>query len=215
MLADLDWKQPAVIGGLIVGVFSVIPGVSALNCCFCAWALIGGAVAFSMTAKRSPRFPSSGEAAQIGLWAGAVAALTLLLLSIPILISGVTTEASLKLVESITGNLSNPELESVMEDMMEKARSQTAGQRLLTSLPFLFIQAGMYLGFTVLGSLLARALRRPATPPLPPPPPPAPTYFGGNPTSPLPGAGGYFPDAPGEKKEDPEAGQAPPPSSSW
>jgi len=211
MLDDLDWKQPAVIGGLIVGVFSAIPGVSALNCCFCAWALIGGAVAVSMTAKRSPRFPRSGEAAQIGLWAGAVAALTFLLLSIPILISGVTTEASLKLVESIVGNLSNPELESVMEEAMEEARSQSAGQRLLTSLPFLFIQAGIYLGFTVLGSLLTRAVRRPASPPLPPPPPPAPNYFGANPTSPAPGSGGYAPQAPEEKKDGPDA----PPSSPW
>ena len=72
MLNDLDWKQPAVIGGLIVGVFSAIPGVSALNCCFCAWALIGGAVAVSMTVNRSSRFPSSSEAAQIGLRAGGI-----------------------------------------------------------------------------------------------------------------------------------------------
>ncbi|MBK8316401.1 MAG: hypothetical protein IPL01_21250 [Acidobacteria bacterium] len=38
---DLDWKQPALFGGLIVGFFSVIPIISIANCCFCAWALIG------------------------------------------------------------------------------------------------------------------------------------------------------------------------------
>lgn len=213
MLNDLDWKQPAVIGGLIVGVFSAIPGVSALNCCFCAWALIGGAVAVSMTVNRSSRFPSSSEAAQIGLRAGAVAALTFLFLSIPILISGVTTEASLKLVESIFGNLSNPELQAVMDEAMEEARNQSTLERLLTSLPFLLIQAGIYLGFTVLGSVLTRVLRRPTSPP--PPPPPLPDYFESNPSSPSLGSGGYFPDAPGEKKEGPEPGQGPPPSSPW
>lgn len=211
MLGDLDWKQPALIGGLIVGVFSAIPGVSVLNCCFCGWALIGGAVAASMTIKRSPRFPSSGEAAQIGLWAGVVAAVTFVLFSIPILISGVTTEAALKLVESISGNISNPELQTALEEMLDQSRNLTAGERLLTSFPVLLLQAAGYLGFTVLGSLLTRALRRPASPPMPPSPPPVPTYFEAKPASPAPGSGGYAPEAPEEKKDGPDV----PPSSPW
>ncbi|MGA1367367.1 MAG: hypothetical protein ACO394_02475, partial [Blastocatellia bacterium] len=161
--------------------------------------------------KRSSRFPTSSEATQIGLWAGAVAGLTFVMLSIPILVSGVTTEASLKLVESIFGNLSNPELQSVLDEAMEEARSQSTLERLLTSLPFLLIQAGIYLGFTVVGSVLTRVLRRPTTPP----PPPLPDYFEPNPSSSSFGQGGYLPDAPGEKKEGPEPGQGPPPSSPW
>ena len=71
---ELDWKQPALIGGLIGGILSVIPGISLFNCCFCAWLLVGGAVAAKMLINRAPRPVRSGEGAQVGAVAGLIAA---------------------------------------------------------------------------------------------------------------------------------------------
>jgi hypothetical protein len=219
MLDDLDWKQPAVVGGLIVGVFSAVPGVSALNCCFCAWALIGGWVAISMTSNRSPRVPRSGEAAQIGVGAGAVAAVTFILLAIPIVWSGVATDASLKMLDSIFGNVSNPELQSVFSEAMDQARDQTPGERLLTSLPVLLIQAILYLGFTVLGALLCSSVKGRKTPPSAPPGWQGPPLYQ-PPTAQgeidrgqrLPGS---WPELPAEPADEGGPGRGAPPSSPW
>jgi hypothetical protein len=175
---DLDWKQPALIGGLIVGIFSAIPGISALNCCFCAWALIGGAVAAKMVIGRSQRPVKTGEGAQIGLMAGLIGAVAFILVSIPIILSGVMTGASLKMMEGVFSRINNPELQEAMRQAMEQATAQTPGQRLISTIPFLLVQAVVLGGFTVLGGLLGIALfeKRKDLPPPQYPPPYPPQY---------------------------------------
>lgn len=177
MMNDLDWKQPALVGGLIVGIMSAIPGVSALNCCFCAWALIGGCVAAKMTIDRAARPVSAGEGAQIGLMAGAIAAVAFIVVAVPIILSGVATNASLKMMKGLMGSITNPELQAALEDAMVQAAGQSAIERLLSSLPVLLIQVLFQGGFTVLGGLLGVALfekRKGGQAPPPPPPP----YYG-------------------------------------
>ncbi len=46
-LAPPSKMQPALIGGVILGVLSAVPFVNALNCLCCLWVIAGGVVAGS------------------------------------------------------------------------------------------------------------------------------------------------------------------------
>lgn len=170
---DLDWKQPALVGGLIVGIASALPGISALNCCFCGWALVGGAVAVKMTINNSNRPLQAADGARIGLFAGAISALVFTIVAIPIILSGFATDVSMRLMENVAGRLNNPELQDAMATAIAQAGEMSAVGRLLSSLPILIAQAIIQGGFTVLGGLLAIPLFEKRKE-LPPPPP----YYG-------------------------------------
>ena len=171
---DLDWKQPALLGGLIVGFFSVIPIISIANCCFCAWALIGGAVASKMLVDKSPRAVKTSEGAQIGLFAGLIGAGIYVLVSLPMAFSGMAQGITFKVLEAIAARSSDPSLQETIQKMVEASVNQTAAQRVIASLPFLLMFSVLLGGFTVLGGLLGIALfekRKGMAPPSPQYPP--------------------------------------------
>lgn len=155
---DVDWKQPALIGGAIVGVLSAIPVISAGNCFFCAWALIGGAVASRMVINKSQRAITSGDGAKVGLMAGLIGFAIFILVSIPIILSGVATDMSLRLMSGIMSSVSDPNLQETINQAIEQAKNQSAAQRLVSSLPFLLVQGVILGAFTVLGGLLGVAI---------------------------------------------------------
>jgi hypothetical protein len=66
--------QPAVLGGLLIGVLSALPFVSALNACCCLWVLAGGLLTTYLLQERLPAPVTAGEAAVAGLLAGAIGA---------------------------------------------------------------------------------------------------------------------------------------------
>ena len=70
-MGGADRKQPALIGGVIVGVLSIIPFLDNVFCC-CLWALLGGIVAAKVLVDRSPRPVLPADGAMVGLLAGAV-----------------------------------------------------------------------------------------------------------------------------------------------
>jgi hypothetical protein len=77
--------QPALLGGLVMGLGSVIPGLNYVNFCCCGWAIVGGAVAAFLLKKRSPVLPiSSGEGAGAGALAGVVASVIYLAIGVPL-----------------------------------------------------------------------------------------------------------------------------------
>jgi hypothetical protein len=82
---DLDWKKPALIGGLIVGFGSLIPFLSYANFCLCAWAWIGGIVAARMLGTRSARRLTYADGARIGMAAGIIGGLIYFLVATPVL----------------------------------------------------------------------------------------------------------------------------------
>jgi len=170
MINDLDWKQPALIGGLIVGIASAVPGISVINCCFCGWALIGGAVASKMLISDAPRPVRSSDGAMLGLYAGLIGAIVFFLIAVPIIMSGFATKLSASLMESIAGNFSNPELQAAMTEAVAEMSEQGPLERLRSSIVVLIFQAILQTGFTVLGSLLGVSLfeKRIALPPPPP-----------------------------------------------
>ena len=76
--------QPALYGGLVVGVLSALPVVSAGNLCCCLWIIAGGGVA-AWTLQQEQTTPiSEADGALAGFQAGTVGALVYVFLSIPI-----------------------------------------------------------------------------------------------------------------------------------
>jgi hypothetical protein len=79
--------KPALLGGLVTGILSVIPFVS--TCC-CIWAILGGMLACFLYVRSSPVPVSTGDGAVIGVLSGVFGALIYLIIGLPIaLIFGV------------------------------------------------------------------------------------------------------------------------------
>jgi hypothetical protein len=75
--------QPALFGGLLIGVLSALPILSVGNCC-CLWIVAGGLLsAYLMQANHSEPI-TLGDGAVAGLLAGIVGALVWVLVSLPL-----------------------------------------------------------------------------------------------------------------------------------
>jgi Family of unknown function (DUF5518) len=73
--------KPALLGGVITGILSVIPFVS--SCC-CIWALLGGLLATFMYIRSSPVPVATGEGAMVGALAGVVGAVIYFIIGLPL-----------------------------------------------------------------------------------------------------------------------------------
>jgi hypothetical protein len=77
--------QPALLGGLVLGLGSVIPGVSLFNFCCCGWGIVGGALAAYLLIRRSPVLPvPKGDGARAGALAGLVGSVIYLVIGVPL-----------------------------------------------------------------------------------------------------------------------------------
>lgn len=75
--------QPALLGGVTIGVLSALPVINVANCC-CAWILFGGALAAYLMQANHPEPIQIGDGAVVGLMAGLAGAVVWLIISIPI-----------------------------------------------------------------------------------------------------------------------------------
>jgi large-conductance mechanosensitive channel len=75
--------QPALIGGLFIGVLSALPIVNFANCC-CLWVIGGGIITAYLMQNASATAITIGDGALGGLIAGIVGAIIDTILSIPI-----------------------------------------------------------------------------------------------------------------------------------
>jgi len=77
--------KAALLGGLIVGVLSVIVSqIPIVSLCCCLWGIGGGAVAGLIFIKGSPTRVSVGDGAMVGALAGVVGAVIYLIIGLPI-----------------------------------------------------------------------------------------------------------------------------------
>ncbi len=95
--------KPAIIGGVVIGLLSIIPIVNLGNICCCLWAILGGLLATYLYVKASPLPASPGDGAILGAIAGAVGGVIVIILGIPISIvaGGITRELFIRLMESV------------------------------------------------------------------------------------------------------------------
>jgi hypothetical protein len=69
----------------VLGLGSVVPGISYGNLCCCGWAIVGGALAAYLLIRRSPVLPiTSGDGASAGALAGVVGSLINLVIGVPL-----------------------------------------------------------------------------------------------------------------------------------
>jgi hypothetical protein len=69
-LPELDFVQPALTGGMFLGLLSSIPVISAGNCLCCMWVLLGGGITAVMLLKQRPSGITYGDAAFGGVLSG-------------------------------------------------------------------------------------------------------------------------------------------------
>jgi hypothetical protein len=76
--------KPALVGGVLLGILSVIPVISAGNCFCCAWVIGGGILASYLYVKSSPLAVTLGRGVAVGLLAGVIGAIVDTLFTIPL-----------------------------------------------------------------------------------------------------------------------------------
>lgn len=154
--------KPAIIGGVVIGLLSIIPIVNLGNVCCCLWAILGGVIATYLYVKDSPVPASPGDGAILGAIAGAVGGLIALVLGIPISIvaGSITRELLIRVVESI-----NPSQAEMMRIQM------SAGVSVVREIVNGIILAVCLVIFSTIGGLLGVPIFEKRKRELAPPPP--------------------------------------------
>jgi len=163
--------KPALIGGVVLGLLSVIPFVNWVNACCCLWAILGGVLASYLYVKNSPTPASAGDGAILGAMAGAIGGLISLVIGIPLSIA----------FSSVMSGLMLSFIESIDPSQVEMMRRQmAAGQTIAGAIVNGIILAVCLVVFATIGGLVGIPLfeKRKANV-MPPPPPPT----GGGPGS--------------------------------
>ena len=151
--------QPALLGGVFIGVMSALPIINAGNCCCCLWVLAGGALAVYLYQQNSPVSVPAAEGAFLGLLAGLIGGIIWVVLSIPIQMLLGPMQADW-MNQWMAGNDDvPPEAREMLERMMAGGAFQIIGAiiNIITSIIF-----GM------LGGLLGVAIFKKTAPPQPP-----------------------------------------------
>ncbi|HEX9424031.1 MAG TPA: hypothetical protein VF899_12375 [Pyrinomonadaceae bacterium] len=155
--------KPAIIGGVVIGLLSIIPIVNLGNICCCLWAILGGLLATYLYVKASPLPASPGDGAILGAIAGAVGGVIVIILGIPISIvaGGITRELFIRLMESV-----NPSQAEMIRAQM------AAGSTVAGAVVNGIVLAVCLVIFSTLGGLLGVPIfeKRKRDSVLPPPP---------------------------------------------
>lgn len=179
MLEKPSKLRAALLGGLIVGTISGLPGLNLLNCCCCAGILFGGAMSVYLYRQEfTDEMPpmESSDALVLGIMAGIIGALITTFLSamISLILGPVETEMVRNLVEKFGQKLEDsgslpPGTMDDLSDKLEQAMKEggTIGG-ILRSLVYALI---LYPIFSMLGGLIGYGIlgkKKPTVPPMPP-----------------------------------------------
>ena len=158
--------KPALIGGVLLGLLSVIPFISALNVCCCLWAILGGMLASYLYVKNSPTPVSTGDGAIVGAIAGIIGAVISFILGLPINYAMGPTMRNLIL--SLFENVDRQQAELMRRQM------EMSGESIAALIVNGLILAVLLFFFSVIGGLIGVAIfEKRKGGPVPPPPPAA------------------------------------------
>ena len=158
--------KPALIGGVLLGLLSVIPFISALNVCCCLWAILGGMLASYLYVKNSPTPVSTGDGAIVGAIAGLIGAVISFVLGLPINYAMGPTMRNLIL--SLFENVDRQQAELMRRQM------EMSGESIAALIVNGLILAVLLFFFSVIGGLIGVAIfEKRKGGPVPPPPPAA------------------------------------------
>src|SRR5437762_602411 len=157
--------QPALIGGLVMGVLSALPFVSAGNVCCCMWVVSGGVVAAYVLQQRQAAPITPGDGALVGLLAGIVGAFAGLLISIPI--SFLVAPMERQIVQRVLENSGNmpPEFREMLERYSSGDLRMTLAMHVIRLMVSLIVMLFLGAIFSTLGGLLGAMFFRKPQPP--------------------------------------------------
>ena len=166
--------QPALLGGLFIGVMSGLPFISIGNFCCCMWVIAGGVLAVYLRQQHDAAPLTSAEGALLGMIAGVIGAIIGTIISIPVqMLMGPLMQQWIDRFMS-----SNQDLPPEFRDMM----SRFGGMRAAFAFVGMLISICVDAVFGLIGGLLGVAIFNRNTPPPPagpitggptyPPPPP-------------------------------------------
>ena len=159
--------QPALLGGLAIGVLTSLPVVNIVNLCCCAWVVFGGGLAAYLMQQNHPAPINAGDGAIAGLLAGIVGAIIGSIISIPIAMA--MGPFQVEMMERVLE--SSRDLPPEVRAWFEQLRSGTmTGAAMGIGLIFSIIfSVFLYSIFGLLGGLLGALIFRKNVPPPPPP----------------------------------------------
>jgi hypothetical protein len=138
-MPDLDFVQPALTGGMFLGLLSSLPIIQAGNCLFCMWVLLGGAIATVMLTRQRPLSQITyGDGAFAGVLSGSFGA-----------VIGTVVQMAFR---AMTARLAAPQQQQI-EDYLNKAGLQDPWRDWL-----LRVASGEVSRFTVLFTLFTNLL---------------------------------------------------------
>jgi len=154
--------QPALLGGVAIGVLSALPVINVANCC-CAWILFGGALSAYLMQQNHPEPIHIGDGAVAGLLAGLVGAFVWLIVSIPINLALAPIQRGMAQRMLQTTSELPPELRAIFEG----ASSGTALG--IGTVFFFFVMLVVSTLFGMLGGIFGALMFRKSSPTVPPP----------------------------------------------
>ena len=162
-----SYAQPALIGGIVMGVLSALPLINAVNVCCCGWVIVGGVVAAYLLQQNQPTPISPGDGALVGLLAGLLGAFVQVAVSIPIdlLVGPLERALAIRIVE-MAGTLP-PEMRDWL-DRYGRGGSETVAFMIVGRIVALMLWLFVGAIFSTLGGLLGAALFRKQALPQPP-----------------------------------------------
>ena len=167
-----SYSQPAVIGGVIMGVLSALPIVSAGNVCCCLWVVSGGVVAAYLVQQNQSLPITPADGALVGLLAGLIGAAVRFVVSIPIdFLMAPFEQAMLQRVLDV-GTLP-PEFRDVVERYAGRDREVSLAFQVVGRIVGLMFWMFVGAVFSTIGGLIGAMIFRKDTPPAPldiPPP---------------------------------------------
>jgi hypothetical protein len=160
--------QPALYGGLFIGVLSALPIVNICNCC-CVWMISSGALAAYLQQQNQPVSVTPIEGARVGALAGVAGAVVWLLLAMVLeVVLGPIREQVMGEILRSSGDVP-PEFREFFEQM----NAQDGGGHVFGFAVMLVVGSLM----AALGGAIGASYFRKDVPPAlggPPPPPPLP-----------------------------------------
>jgi hypothetical protein len=158
--------KPALLGGLVMGVLSALPGVSLGNCCCCAWLVTGGLVAAYVLQANTFQPITMGDGALVGLLAGLFGAVVNMIVSVPMNI--LTGPFQRQLVQRFAD--SQPDLPDNVRQMVDSMG--VGAVSVIGTVMAFFMMLVLGAVFSSLGGLLGAFFFKKKDVPVPPPPPP-------------------------------------------
>jgi hypothetical protein len=156
------FRQPALIGGLVIGVLSALPFINFANCC-CLWIIGGGVIAAYVLQSSEPEPIAPGDGALAGLLAGLTGAVIQFVISIPIDILLGPLER--RVVQALVEMINNPQFQEPLQRSLDESANGGILALILRRFAWLLIMLLVTAVFSTIGGVLGSVIFK--KPPVP------------------------------------------------